>query len=61
MKPEILHFQVVEVFLLQENIVPAEAPQPIQHPLVSVYFTEFRDGVYVPTYTLRSQFPQQPF
>lgn len=48
--------------LLQENIIPARKPTEIQHPLVETYFTRFDESTgYEPTYTLRSQYPQQPF
>lgn len=49
-------------YVAQENIIPARKPTEIQHPLVETYFTRFDESTgYEPTYTLRSQYPQQPF
>jgi hypothetical protein len=37
-----------EAYVAQRNLVPDDDGQRIRHPLVWLYFKEFRDGAYVP-------------
>ena len=37
-----------ETYVAQRNLESDPSGMPINHPLTPVFFTEFRDGVYIP-------------
>lgn len=37
-----------QTYVAQRNLGTEPDPRPIRHPLVGVYFSEFRGGLYIP-------------
>ena len=47
-----VHGSEVETYVAERNLEADLSEDPIAHPLVSLFFTDFRDGVYVPRQSL---------
>jgi len=46
----LVHDHDYETYVAERNLELDESADPIEHPLVGVYFSELKDGTYVPTY-----------
>jgi len=42
----LVHDKGVETYVAQENLEPDDTQDPVEHPLVRVFFNEFSDGTY---------------
>jgi heat shock protein HspQ len=44
----LVHDQAHETYVAERNLVPDASNEPVNHPLVARYFSEFRNGRYLP-------------
>ena len=43
----LVHDQAQETYVAERNLVPDASNEPVNHPLVDRFFSEFRDGQYL--------------
>ena len=44
----LVHGSDHETYVAQRNLAPDPSDKPVDHPLVNRFFSDFRDGAYVP-------------
>ncbi len=44
----LVHGQDYETYVAERNLEPDDSSEPIEHPLMGIYFSGFQDGIYVP-------------
>lgn len=44
----LVHDADYETYVAERHLEPDDSLDPIEHPLVDIYFSDFHDGIYVP-------------
>ncbi|MEE8428934.1 MAG: heat shock protein HspQ [Gammaproteobacteria bacterium] len=44
----LVHGHGHETYVAERNLAPDDSSEPIEHPLLGIYFSGFQDGIYVP-------------